>query len=190
LIPRFEALSSAEVLAPVMDLLPAETSLVLDVGAGTGRDAAWLAGRGHRVVAVEPVAELRVAGEALHPSGNISWLDDRLPMLAATRARGEKYDLILVVAVWQHLPPEQHPAAVANLAAMLAPGARLIMSLRHGPGAPTRACFPVSPGTILGAAEGAGLTLVANRESESIQQRNRDAGVTWTWLCLDKQAPA
>ena len=35
-------------------LLPSAPGLVIDVGAGTGRNAAWLAGLGHDVVAVEP----------------------------------------------------------------------------------------------------------------------------------------
>ncbi|HYJ51710.1 MAG TPA: methyltransferase domain-containing protein [Allosphingosinicella sp.] len=76
LIPRFDALSTRDVLAPVAALLPARPSRVLDIGAGTGRDAAWLADQGHHVVAVEPVEELREAGMALHPSERIAWVKD------------------------------------------------------------------------------------------------------------------
>ncbi len=77
-----------QVLAPVGDLLLARAGTALDIGAGTGRDAAWLARRGHRVLAVEPVAALRSAGEALHRMANLEWLDDGLPELARARARG------------------------------------------------------------------------------------------------------
>ena len=56
LIPAYEALSTTEVLAPVIDLLPSRACRALDVGAGTGRDAAWLVEQGHQVTAVEPVA--------------------------------------------------------------------------------------------------------------------------------------
>ena len=44
-------------------LIPATPSRVLDVGAGTGRDAAALAALGHSVVAVEPTPELRAHGQ-------------------------------------------------------------------------------------------------------------------------------
>lgn len=185
LIPRFEALSSENVLATVRDLLPKPPSRVLDVGAGTGRDAAWLARQGHEVTAAEPVEALRRAGMALHRLSNLSWTDDRLPDLPGLVRSARRYDLILLVAVWQHLRAEQHEAAIATLASLLAPGGRLILSLRHGPGAPRRPCYPASPGQIIRAAADARLDLTARRESASIQQKNRDAGVTWTWLCFD-----
>ena len=187
LVPRFEAISSAEVLAPVLDLLPVPPGRILEVGAGTGRDAAWLAGQGHHIVAVEPVEQLRSAGMALHPSSNIRWVDDRLPALAELRRGREVYDLILLVAVWQHLRPDQHPSALANLAAMTARDGRLIMSLRHGPGSPTRPCFPALPERVIGIAEDAGLSLIARRSANSVQQKNRDAGVTWSWLCFERR---
>ena len=190
LVPQFEALSSRQVLGAVLDLLPSEPSRILEVGAGTGRDAAWLAERGHRLVAVEPVDELREAGRGLHPSPAIEWVDDRLPDLSRIAATGERYDLVLSVAVWQHLPQEQHLKAATKLAALVAPNGRLIVSIRHGPGSPDRPCFPAIPDDFIRAAECAGLGLVANRRAESIQLRNREAGVTWTWLCLDRNRTA
>ena len=184
LISLFEALSTEEVLAPVLDLLPSASSRILEVGAGTGRDAAWLAARGHHVTAVEPVEALRRAGMALHPEPD--WTDDRLPGLERVCALGEHYDLVLLVAVWQHLPPEQHRTGIAALAGLIAPAGRLILSLRHGPGSPSRPCFPTNPEAIVADAAEAGLRLVRRVAAPSIQQQNRDAGVTWTWLCLER----
>ena len=57
LIEQYESLAFADKHRAVLHLLPDKTSQVLDVGAGTGADAAWLAARGHRVIAVEPTAE-------------------------------------------------------------------------------------------------------------------------------------
>src|ERR1700730_11567596 len=81
LITRFEGVSPARLYAPIADLLPSSPSRIVDIGAGTGRDAAWLADKGHDVVAVEPVDEFRRAGIALHKSQRIEWLKDRLPDL-------------------------------------------------------------------------------------------------------------
>ena len=52
-------------------LLPAVPALVLDVGAGTGRDTAWFADLGHDVVAVEPAAAMRAEATRLHPGPRI-----------------------------------------------------------------------------------------------------------------------
>lgn len=190
LIPRFEAPATSDVLAPVMDLLPDQPCHVLDVGAGTGRDAAWLASRGHEVLAVEPTQALREAGIALHSSPNIRWVDDSLPGLEHVRRTGERYGLILAVAVWQHLRPEQHARAVSNLAALINPGGRLILSLRQGPGSPERPCFPAAPEHVAASARGVGLNLIRNVTTPSIQAKNQEAGVTWTWLCFDSNALA
>jgi hypothetical protein len=54
-------------------MLPVTLALVLDMGAGTGWDAIWLAGLGHDVVAVEPAAARRAEGAGPHPVG-IRWV--------------------------------------------------------------------------------------------------------------------
>lgn len=185
LVPRFEAISYAEVFAPVADLLPTEPRDMLDIGAGTGRSAAWFAEQGHRVVAAEPVPEFVAAGRLLHPSQAISWIEDRLPALDGVRQMGKSFGLVTLVSVWQHLPPEQRAAAMATIARLVGPGGRLILSLRHGPGSPLRPCFPCDPDETIAAAQAGGLSLVRRRLADSVQQKNRDAGVTWTWLAFD-----
>jgi Methyltransferase domain len=50
-------------------------------GAGTGRDAAWLAARGYEVVAVEPSDAMRAEAVRLHPQAPIRWVADALPGL-------------------------------------------------------------------------------------------------------------
>ena len=43
---RYEAVSSERVHGWLTDLLPSAPAAILDVGAGSGRDAAWLSDRG------------------------------------------------------------------------------------------------------------------------------------------------
>jgi SAM-dependent methyltransferase len=50
-VGSYEALPPERLHRWLDGLLPAVPALVLDVGAGTGRDAAWFAGLGHDVVA-------------------------------------------------------------------------------------------------------------------------------------------
>ena len=58
LIIPYELLAFEEVHAAWIDLIPQQSSDILDIGAGTGRDAAHLAFRGHRVMAVDPTPHL------------------------------------------------------------------------------------------------------------------------------------
>ena len=184
LIESYDALSCAEIYEAVIDLLPRTPVRAADIGAGTGRDAAWLTTLGHDMVAIEPVAALREAGRALHPSERIAWIDDRLPTL--TRVDG-RFGLILLCAVWQHLHDKERSCAMRSLARIAEPGGLVILSLRSGPGAEGRRCIPVDLAVTLGEADAAGFDLVRRVETLSVQQVNRDRGVTWTWLALRRR---
>jgi SAM-dependent methyltransferase len=59
LADQYERLRSEDVHRGLVDLLPDRAGSVLDVGAGSGRDAAWLSEHGYDVVAVEPSAAMR-----------------------------------------------------------------------------------------------------------------------------------
>lgn len=183
-VARAEAISSAELYTPVADLLPTAAADVLDVGAGTGRDAAWFANQGHRVLAVEPVDAFRRAGRSLHGSTSFEWLDDRLPDLPRLMERQAVFDRVLLTGVWQHLSPDERRRAMPRLAALTSLDGLLILSLRHGPGAPTRPCFEAPPQDTIDAGAAAGLKLVLRRMAPSIQAANRASGVAWTWLAL------
>src|SRR3954470_15904371 len=145
LVRPYEAIDPAILYAAVADSLPKAPCRILDVGAGTGRDAAWFAAQGHRILAVEPVRALRAAGQRLRPEPAISWVDDRLPDLPRVAALGERFDYLLVSGVWQHLQRLERQQAILVLAALLGKDGRLIMSLRHGPGAANRPCFGAVP---------------------------------------------
>jgi len=74
LIPRYAEVSFEEKYQAVWHLLASVPGSVLDLGAGAGTDSAWLAKRGHRVTAVEPVAAFRDACTRLHPSLQVEWI--------------------------------------------------------------------------------------------------------------------
>src|SRR5262249_32173675 len=163
---------------------------IVDIGAGTGRDAAWFAEMGHRVVAVEPLDAMRVPAMALHPSPRIEWLDDSLPELAVLRGRGERFDLVMLTTVWMHLDEAERIRAMPNVAALAKAGAAVAMTLRHGPVPPGRRMFAVSAEETIGLAATHALNPVINQHRESTQAENRAAGITWTVLALVKAAGA
>jgi SAM-dependent methyltransferase len=186
LFKQYEGIPFADAHRTVLHLIPAMPGRVLDIGSGTGRDAAWFAGRGHSVVAVEPTDAMRLPAMALHPSPRIDWLNDSLPDLAALRARGATFDLVMLTAVWMHLEEEQRRRAMPNLASLLRPGGTLIMKIRHGPVPPVRRMFEVSAEETIDLARMQGLHPVLNVRTESSLERNRNAGVSWINLALVK----
>jgi SAM-dependent methyltransferase len=185
LIARFDAFDPVELYASVLDLLPSNPVRVADIGTGTGRDAAWFARQGHDVLAVEPVKEFREAGMALHAADVIEWLDDQLPYLSKAQMYGP-FDLVTLCGVWQHIDDEARRIAMASLGRMVSAGGSMIMSLRHGPGAPGRRVFPVSPSETIETATRSGFVLARQSEAGSIQAGNRSLGVRWTWLAFTK----
>jgi SAM-dependent methyltransferase len=182
LIARYESVSFAQKFASVLHLVPPAPARVLDVGAGTGVDAAWFAALGHRVVAVEPTDELREAGMRLHASAPIRWIKDALPDLRALAGSTERFDFVLLSAVWMHLDAPQRRTAMRNLRTLLADGGRLVLSLRHGPVPGGRRMFDVSAEETIALAQACGLRAIVNVSAPSVQPENRRAGVTWTVL--------
>jgi 2-polyprenyl-3-methyl-5-hydroxy-6-metoxy-1,4-benzoquinol methylase len=75
---------------------------VLDIGAGTGRDAGWFAAKGFDVIAVEPSIGMSSEGWRLHPNPRIRWVTDRLPDLDQVKQLGIAFDVVMLTAVWQH----------------------------------------------------------------------------------------
>ncbi len=115
----------------------------LDIGAGSGRDANWLAAKGWQVTATEPAeALLKLAKQ--HSNERVTWCDASLPALANLPTPHQHFDLILLSAVWMHLPIDDRPTAIKRLAELLSANGRMYISLRFGPNVPERPMYPIS----------------------------------------------
>jgi SAM-dependent methyltransferase len=184
LAARYESIDFATKHRALLPLLPPPPASVIDIGAGTGADAAWLAARGYRVVAVEPTAALRSRAMALHPSAAIEWIDDSLPALRHVVARRRQFDLVMLTAVWMHLDPAERRLAMASVASLVAPDGVLTMTLRHGPVPNGRVMFAVSAEETIALAGECGFRPSLHVDTESIQAANREAGVSWSQLAF------
>jgi SAM-dependent methyltransferase len=191
----YESVAFEEVHRDVLHLIPSTVGeaaggggrpRALDVGAGTGRDAAALAARGFEVVAVEPTPGLRERGRRLHPSPRIAWLDDALPDLPATRAPGLRFDLILLTAVWMHLDAGERGRAMAAVAGLLAPGGRAVVTLRHGPVPEGRRMFEVGAAQTAGLARAHGLATIHSGTREDMLGR---PDIRWSVLAFAAPGP-
>ena len=183
LIDHYDAVDPARMLASVRPLLPDPPARIGDIGAGTGRDAAWLQRQGYAIVAVEPAAALRAHGSSRRDPA-INWFDDRLPDLTHLAARRERFDALLLNGVWHHLDAAERRTALSVLCRLLAPKGLILLRVRAGPTAPGRGGVALPLAGTLAHAAALGLVLELNEPSAAFSAAKRAIGVSWTWLAL------
>ncbi len=111
----------------------------LDLGTGDGRNAAWLAANGWRVVAVDfsRVALERAGASARARGLEVEW---RQADLLGWRPDPAAFDLVILVFI--HLPPVERDVVYRAAAEAVAPGGRLLVvghdrdNIAHGEGGP------------------------------------------------------
>jgi SAM-dependent methyltransferase len=111
----------------------------LDVAAGSGRHALWLAARGWAVTAVDFSGVGLAAGRALDPRAEVEWVV--ADVTTWTPPLGASYDVIL--CAFFHLDADVYP----RVRAWLAPGGRLVVighalrNLTDGVGGPSNPAY-------------------------------------------------
>ena len=163
LFRRYENISFADVHASVLHLIPTAPCRVLDIGSGTGRDAAALA--------------------AMDGIARIEWLEDSLPDLTRVAQRGEQFDLVMLTAVWMHLDERQRRRAMRRIASLVRANGIVIMTLRHGPVPRGRRMFAIAADETIGLAGSEGLRLLVNQNEPSALGT---ANVSWSRLAFAK----
>jgi len=136
------------------------TGRALDLGAGEGRNAVWLAEQGWKVTAVDfsRVAIERGAAIAQRAGVEVEWVQADL-----TEYRPATAAFDLVVILYLHLPPEARRRVLEQAVAALYPGGRLLIvghdleNLAGGHGGPQEPSVLYTPARI--AAELPGLTI-------------------------------
>ena len=183
LAARYDAVDADPVFAALADLLPAPCAM-LDVGAGTGRDAAWFAARGFVVTAVEPTDALRRIGEA-RADPAVTWLADTLPQLAVLAKR--QFGLILLNAVWHHLDPQERDIAMTRLAGLALPGGRVLIALRQGADLPGQPVERMEAEVEIDRARRAGFSMVGRHDAVAPPGAGGPADIGWVWLALARR---
>lgn len=148
---------------------PLPPGRAVDLGAGEGRHAIWLARRGWAVTAVD-FSEVGIArGERLLAQarahgdvpGSVTWVVDD----AVTWRPHEPVDLVLVA--YLHLPQD----VLSRAATWLSPGGALVVvghalrNLTEGVGGPSDPALLQTPERLLGVAAAANLTVDVCREA-------------------------
>lgn len=184
LLKTYEGIPFEKLQEHVLRFLPPAPARLLDIGAGTGRDAAGFAALGYDVVAAEPTDEMREGGKRLHATDRIEWLDDGLPELAVLRGRGDSFDVVTMTAVWMHLDEAERRRGMPNVVSLLRPQGILAMTLRYGPVPPGRRMFEVSAAETIALAAESGLELLLEEAAPSLVKRT--VPVMWKRLMFRK----
>jgi 2-polyprenyl-3-methyl-5-hydroxy-6-metoxy-1,4-benzoquinol methylase len=154
----------------------------LDLGCGTGHAAHWLAEeKGFDVVAIDGAADMiRVAQEKrAHP--HVTYMVDLLPEIGKVKQRGEKFDVVLLSAVWMHLDTQERKELVDNIAAIANQGALVYISLRHGDNPPDRPMFSTSVDELRELAQAKSLSL---EYLGSLEDKQGRGNVSWEYVAL------
>ena len=183
----YESASAVEVHQQWFKLLDdIKPGKALDVGAGSGRDARFLADRGFVVTAVEPADALREQAQKLSQHLPIQWLSDLLPGLPNIRELQQQFDLVLLSAVWMHLSPAERSQALPVLDSLLVPGGLLVLTLRHGIFNDGRQSYPVSSAEIFRLIQQRQLTLTPILISDLATDALGRSDVAWQTVVLKK----
>ena len=149
----------------VEDLAPGRA---LDLGAGEGRNAIWLAGRGWDVTAVDFSA---VALDKARRLAEAAGVDIRLLCADATQAVDDTFDLAVVL--YLHLPAAERRVAYRNAARAVAAGGTLLIvghdtaNLTSGVGGPQDPAVLFTAAEVVTDLEGTGLTI---RRAEAVHR--------------------
>jgi SAM-dependent methyltransferase len=149
-----------------VDALP--PGRALDLGAGEGRNALWLAAKGWQVTAVDfSDVGLDKARELARRAG----VTVDLVCADATDPVDGTFDLVVVL--YLHLPPDQRRRALRNAAAATAPGGTLVVvghdstNLTEGIGGPRDPAVLFTPADVVADLDGTGLTI---RRAETVRR--------------------
>jgi SAM-dependent methyltransferase len=166
-----------------LQFVPTEGT-VIDIGAGSGRDARYLASKGLKVYAIEPALALMELAFAKSTPFDICWLQDSLPNLDKVKCHKSKFKMILLSAVWMHLTPEERQASMQSFAALLENRGKLVITLRHGKFSDARTSFPISVDEVieLGATNGLNVILQTQLNTDQLGRDN----LAWQTLVLEK----
>jgi len=188
-IPLFIASSQAlefnVVCKDVVNFLPLKNSNVLDLGAGSGQNSAALDRLGFNVTAIEPMTEFLNAAMNTYKSTSITWLHDSLPNLACLDAHKEKFDFVLIEAVWHHLTEAEREKAASKISTVIKVNGRCAISLRNGPSGIGTRIFPTDSSDTINLFESYGFKCIFRLCNQASFLPNKEK-VKWSRVVLEK----
>ena len=181
LADRYEGIDPLVAHPHLFDLLAASPNQsVLDIGAGTGRDAAAIAKLGHSVTAIEPSQQMLSLAQRLHQGSGVKWRRSELPELEGVTG---EFDVIILSAVWMHIPAWEREEALSSLLRHLKADGAVYMTLRDGPADGARSIYAVDTESLNNLARHKGLSLEILSQEADLLGRSE---VNWVSVMLTR----
>ena len=105
---------------------------LLEIGCGSGRDAAFLVSRGRDVTATDASAGMIAAAGQAHPELAGRLVAAPFPLPAKHELRQETFDGVYAVAVIMHVPNEELFEFAFQIKSLLRPGGTVLLSFSTG----------------------------------------------------------
>jgi 2-polyprenyl-3-methyl-5-hydroxy-6-metoxy-1,4-benzoquinol methylase len=188
-IPLFIASSKAldfnVVCKDFVRFLPLKNSNILDLGSGAGQNSAALDKLGFNVTAIEPMAAFLNAAINEYRSTSIEWLHDSLPYIACLDSHEEKFDFVLIDAVWHHLSEAERIIATSKISTVIKSNGRCAISLRNGPPGMGTRVFPTDSKDTINLFKAHGFKCIFKLCNQASILPNKEK-VKWTRIVLEK----
>jgi len=179
----YDGLNFEQVHNEWLEYIP-KKGAVLDIGAGSGRDARYFASKTLSTYAVEPAEELLNRAKSNSKSFKVNWIQDQLPNLSCIFSLDMQYDLILLSAIWMHLTPQERKESMVSISNLLNTAGIVVMTLRYGSFSDGRISNNVSIDELQELAQSNQLKLIYHTDLEADQLGRND--VAWQTVVLRK----
>jgi 2-polyprenyl-3-methyl-5-hydroxy-6-metoxy-1,4-benzoquinol methylase len=113
----------------VLRELPTPPAVVLDAGCRDGRVSAELVRAGYAVTGIEYLDLAVVFARTMVPQASFIAGDLRKDLIAEYGLPRDHFDAVVMVEVYEHIPPEDCSGALSNVYGVLRPGGMIIISV-------------------------------------------------------------
>lgn len=126
---RYESADMSRLHAMLLRRLPPKGASVLELGCGSGRDAAFLQASGYDVTAVDASPGMIAVAARLHPelAGRLSCAAVPFPEDSPLLQRS--FDAVFSNAMFMHIPDHDLPLVVDQVRRMMRPGGVAVISV-------------------------------------------------------------
>ncbi|MCG9759931.1 MULTISPECIES: class I SAM-dependent methyltransferase [Pseudoalteromonas] len=141
----YESLKTEDVHSSWISSINFDGKKVLDLGAGSGRDAAYLASKGTElVVAVDSSCEMLSLAKQKHGDKKIIWMNESLPDLSSLDSVSlGSFDFILCSAVLMFLDENAQVASLKTILRLLKKGGTAVVTIKSDKR--NKEIFPLTP---------------------------------------------
>ncbi|WP_316862742.1 class I SAM-dependent methyltransferase [uncultured Cohaesibacter sp.] len=182
---RYDTYDVATIYQWFTESLRKPPAKMLDIGAGSGRDALYFSSLGYDVTAVEPTDAFLKIAKAKEGAEKVLWIEDALPALE--QLDEDVFDVVTMIAVYMHFDELERKLVMLRVASLMNKGAHLAMTVRHGKTPEGRCMYEISDEEVIDAATASGLKCVYQAVVDSHQDVNRARGVKWSRLLFEKE---